>query len=219
MTFSNELVSKLRRLSPEEYETLETSCLKNGIQDPIKVWGNILIDGRHRLEIAQKHDLPYRMEQVAFADEAEATKWIWEFQLGRRNHTEMETHRARAELARLTSIKEAADSHGVSVRTIARDITASAAMDLMDSDLLEKCESGQIVNSMSDWKRYGQLTSEEREKANQKLRSNPELTLREVMPPKNMVLDDDDLAFQFTSSILPQDQASYSYRFHRHQAS
>ena len=46
-------------LSPEEYKALETSILENGVIVPIAVDENgIVIDGHHRQQIAQHHDLP-----------------------------------------------------------------------------------------------------------------------------------------------------------------
>jgi hypothetical protein len=193
MDFS--LVSLLRRLSPDEYASLEASCVKNGVYDPIRVWNGKLVDGRHRLEIATKHNLPYRTEQMGFASEEEAKQWVIENQLSRRNQTEMEMHRSRAELASLTSVKEAAQAHGVSQSTISRDMAAANAMNMMDHDLLDKCNSGEIVNSMNDWKRYGKLTEEEQERTQQNLRRDPSLTLREAMPKKATGLSVEDVEY------------------------
>lgn len=190
--YNMELVSKLRKLTADEFAELENLCLENGI-DPIKVWGDYLIDGRHRVRIADKHNLVCPEQQMGFRDIDEAKAYIYRLQAGRRNLTEVEMQRNRAELARLTSIEEAAETHGVSERTIQRDMAMANAMNLMEDDLREKCESGAIINSRGDWKRYGELTDHERKAVDKKLRGNPELTLRDALPEKAPSLSQDDM--------------------------
>lgn len=192
MKYNMDLVSKLRKLSAEEYTELEQLCLDNSI-DPIKVWGEYLIDGRHRLRIADKHKLVCPVQEMDFADIEEAKAYVYRLQAGRRNLTEVEMQRNRAELARLTSIEEAAEVHGVSERTIQRDMAMANAMNLMEDDIRERCESGQIINGRSDWKRYGELTDHERKAVDRKLRDNPELTMKDALPEKAPSLSQDDL--------------------------
>lgn len=72
-------------LSEEEYKQLEENCLKEGIRDPLVVWGDVLIDGHNRYEIAQIHNLPYKTVQHDFSGDSEAVAWIIQNQLGRRN--------------------------------------------------------------------------------------------------------------------------------------
>ena len=77
----------LPQLDESEYAILEKSCLKDGIRDSIKVWKghNIVVDGMNRLQIAKKHNLPYRMERIEFPDRKSIIAWILEYQLARRN--------------------------------------------------------------------------------------------------------------------------------------
>lgn len=72
-------------LSTDEYEQLEKNLLADGIREPLVVWGNALIDGHNRYRIALKHNLPFETVQKEFADEDEASIWIMQNQLGRRN--------------------------------------------------------------------------------------------------------------------------------------
>ena len=72
-------------LSSDEYEQLEKNLLADGIREPLVVWGNVLIDGHNRYRIALKHNLPFETVQKEFADEDEASIWIMQNQLGRRN--------------------------------------------------------------------------------------------------------------------------------------
>ena len=47
----------LNPLSEEEHNALEASILKDGVEDPLKVWNGILVDGHNRLEICKKHGI------------------------------------------------------------------------------------------------------------------------------------------------------------------
>ena len=72
-------------LSADEYEQLEKNLLTDGIREPLVAWGNVLIDGHNRYRIALKHNLPFETVRKEFADEDEASIWIMQNQLGRRN--------------------------------------------------------------------------------------------------------------------------------------
>jgi N6-adenosine-specific RNA methylase IME4 len=77
-------------LSPEELSQLKANILRDGIRDPLVVWKKaadefILIDGHNRYEIALKHGLGYRIEEVEFEDEDEVKEWMILHQFGRRN--------------------------------------------------------------------------------------------------------------------------------------
>lgn len=79
----------LPQLAAEELAELEASILSEGIREPLVVWREtgILIDGHNRLKIAEKHDLPYQTQELAFADREAVRDWIINNQLGRRNLT------------------------------------------------------------------------------------------------------------------------------------
>ena len=72
-------------LSPDEYEQLEKNLVSEGVRDALVLWGNVLIDGHNRYEIAQKHGLEFQTTQVDFDNEDDAALWIIDNQLGRRN--------------------------------------------------------------------------------------------------------------------------------------
>ena len=72
-------------LTEEEFSQLEANCLENGIQDSLKVWDGILIDGHNRYEIAEKHGLEFKTEEMEFSGRTDAKLWIIKNQLGRRN--------------------------------------------------------------------------------------------------------------------------------------
>ena len=82
-------------LSPEEYQYLEENILKDGVREPLVVWGDILIDGHNRYEICQKHGITYKTVNKDFESDEEAERWIILNQFGRRNLTKFQ----RSELA------------------------------------------------------------------------------------------------------------------------
>lgn len=191
--YKMDLVEGLRKLSTREYEDLESSCMEHGVLDSLKTWNGYLLDGRHRLKIADKHGLRYEVEEVELEDEEQARQWILEHQLGRRNLTEGECQRVRAKMAQETSPAEAADYFDVSERTIRRDVEMDRNMKLMSEDVRKRCDSGAIINSQADWKRYGTLTDEERKAVDDKLRKDPTLCMRDALPEKTKNLSPDDL--------------------------
>lgn len=81
-----EFKSLIPPLSEAERSQLEESCIKYGIQDPIKVWKHrFIVDGHNRYEIAQKHNLNFKATEMDFKDHEEAELWIVQNQFGRRN--------------------------------------------------------------------------------------------------------------------------------------
>ena len=85
ITIDKEFKTLIPPLSAEEFEQLEANCVENGIQDSLKVWNGILIDGHNRYEIAEKHRLEYKTEEMEFSSRDDVKLWIIKNQLGRRN--------------------------------------------------------------------------------------------------------------------------------------
>jgi hypothetical protein len=79
-------------LAPDEYEKLEESILAEGCRDPLVLWKKdneyILIDGHNRYTICSKHNLDFKIQVMEFADIEQASDWIVNNQLGKRNVTE-----------------------------------------------------------------------------------------------------------------------------------
>lgn len=76
--------------APEEHARLEASILEDGHpRDPLVVWKRddeyVLVDGHHRYEICQRHNLPFRVVEREFESEADVLQWMVQLQLGRRN--------------------------------------------------------------------------------------------------------------------------------------
>ena len=78
----------LNPLSEEEYNALEASILKDGVEDPLKVWNGFLVDGHNRLKICKKHGIEnFPVKEKHFDSKSDAMNWIIENQKGRRNLT------------------------------------------------------------------------------------------------------------------------------------
>ena len=80
-------------LSPEEYAGLEQSIIDDGCRDGLVIWQNgngkeTLVDGHHRYEICQKHNVKYGTRIKYFKSRQEAINWIIDNQLSRRNVTQ-----------------------------------------------------------------------------------------------------------------------------------
>ncbi len=80
----------LNKLKLIEYRGLENSILEFGCKIPIIVWNNQIVDGHHRYEICQKHNLDFLVREVSFADDDDAIRFIIRNQIGRRNLTKQE---------------------------------------------------------------------------------------------------------------------------------
>lgn len=95
MRIKREYKTLIPPLSPEEYQYLEENILKDGVREPLVVWGDLLIDGHNRYEICQKHGITYKTVNKDFESDEEAERWIILNQFGRRNLTKFQ----RSELA------------------------------------------------------------------------------------------------------------------------
>lgn len=191
-----ELAGLHRPLSKAEFEQLEQNCIDDGlITDPIKVWGEFILDGIHRLKIANEHDLEYDVVEISLPDKEAARAWVVRNQLGKRNISDHESHRLRAELIKLTGDTAlVAEESGVSRRTVQRDKAAMEARDKMSPDILARCEDGSIMNHRRDWERYNELSDDQRKAVDQSLREHPELTLRQAIPDVKVSLKPEDFA-------------------------
>lgn len=81
----------LRPLELDEKKILEENILRDKkIRDPLVFWKEhkkFLIDGFHRLQIAEEHGLPYKKTYLSFENVDKIKTWIIKNQKGRRNLT------------------------------------------------------------------------------------------------------------------------------------
>ena len=81
----NEFKDLIPPLTDDEKKQLEENILRDGIQDPLKVWQGTLIDGHNRYEIAQRHGLVFTTVEMQFTTRDDVIIWIIKNQFGRRN--------------------------------------------------------------------------------------------------------------------------------------
>ena len=74
-------------LDEKTFSDLEADILENGIRDPLVLWGDILIDGYNRYNIAKKHDLTFNTVSMEFNSRDDVVIWIIRNQIARRNLT------------------------------------------------------------------------------------------------------------------------------------
>jgi hypothetical protein len=82
-----ELLDAVPPLTDEEYSALEESIKREGVRDPLVVWGETIVDGHNRYSICQQNSIPFEVIQRDFADREEARAWAIRNQLARRNLT------------------------------------------------------------------------------------------------------------------------------------
>lgn len=91
ITISKHFKDLIYPLTNEELAVLEQSILAHGVRDPLVVWENgrnYLIDGHHRKQIIDKHNIKkYKVQKLKFESKHDVINWIIDNQLGRRNAT------------------------------------------------------------------------------------------------------------------------------------
>jgi len=85
LTVKQEFKKLIPPLTFDEFKQLEANILNEGIRDPLTIWGNVLLDGHNRYEIATKHDIPFTTVERFFDGELDAKIWMINNQFGRRN--------------------------------------------------------------------------------------------------------------------------------------
>jgi N6-adenosine-specific RNA methylase IME4 len=83
-----EFKKEIPPLSVDEFAQLEQNILAEGIREPILTWNDFIVDGHNRYEIAQKHNLKFKVEAMQFESMNKALIWMIDNQKGRRNLTE-----------------------------------------------------------------------------------------------------------------------------------
>ena len=63
-------------LSQEAYEELELNIVCNGCREPIKVWGDYIIDGHKRYKICHEYEIEFNTEEILLKSREDAISWI-----------------------------------------------------------------------------------------------------------------------------------------------
>ena len=171
-------------LSNEEYAQLEENLRKNGIREAISIWGDTIVDGHNRYEIAAKYNLTYTTVSYEFECEDDVKLWIFKNQIGRRNLSPFERVRLAlhlepvfAERAKMQQIRKpmesvrqiSAEQIPINTRNAIADIssvshdTVSKVKKILDvgaPEILEKLQRGDLNYSVN--KAYLESCSKER---------------------------------------------------------
>lgn len=121
--------------SPEELQQLEENLMNDGCRDAIVVWKGkgIIVEGATRKILCDKHDIPYKINSIAFESREEVVRWIVDNQLGRRNISAEAKHAIREARIKIVeklradgnSLRSIAETAGVSESQIRRDLSNS----------------------------------------------------------------------------------------------
>lgn len=75
----------LPKQSEEEHEALRESLKQRGCLDPIKIWGDTIVDGHNRYEICTEEGIPYKTQALDFDSRDDVIIFICDTQFTRRN--------------------------------------------------------------------------------------------------------------------------------------
>lgn len=164
----------LRPLTQEEKKSLTASILSAGkIINPIIVFKGTdeIVDGYHRYDIASTYQLPFQVEEMEFESEAEAMKWIYKNQAGRRNMTEAALSEVRALISKMFAT-------GQTVTSVAKDLGISkptASRELTRHEIGEAAGDHETVRDLpvKQIEEIAKMPKEEQAKIVAELRKNP----------------------------------------------
>lgn len=75
-------------LTMYELQQLEQSIIRDGCQEPLRVWNNTIVDGYNRYEICTRLQVPFTIQYIQFKNREEAIAWICTNHLLRPNITD-----------------------------------------------------------------------------------------------------------------------------------
>lgn len=182
------------KLTNEEFAQLEENCLKNGIQDSIKLWQGLIIDGHNRYKIAQRYNLQFETEYMNFDNRQNVIEWMINNQRGRRNLNNYDKGLLALKLQEILKIKglENKSKAGKKSVDLTKDLEecpkvnsreqAAKAFNVSDNTLnkvrhIKQKASEEIKeklrnNEITVNKAYENIKKEEKRKENEKIKQN-----------------------------------------------
>ena len=99
----DEFAALIPPLTEEELGQLEASLVGGGCRDALIIWREegVLLDGHNRYRICQERGIAYKVSEISLPDRLEATIWIRQNQVARRNLTDGQRAMNAAALAEL----------------------------------------------------------------------------------------------------------------------
>ena len=192
LTINNVFRDLMRKLSKDEYKTLEENIIEEGRAiDPIVVWDDTIIDGHNRYNICTEHDIPFTIHRMEFDNEHEAKMWIIQNQYGRRNLTQHEMSYIRGQIVLKTSskgvnrmnvVKRVADSNGVTSRTIRNDINFAKNLDSMEQEVRKEILNGGVSITKSEAKMLAKVSGDDQQKVVRKVKTGKSHSISKALP-------------------------------------
>lgn len=144
----------LPTLHGEELTILTEIIGTDGIEEPVKVWGDTIIDGHNRVRIAKELGIEsVPVTPMYFESEEEAKVWILRNQLGRRNITDQQRslfvgqlyEERKKVVGAAKAAKEIAEQEKRSERQVYRDAKVQEAFQTLPQETKDKFISGDIT--------------------------------------------------------------------------
>ena len=151
---------------------LEEHILKDGeVLDPVVVWKGTqyVVDGHRRLQIADKHDLPYKVIELPFDSEDDVIMWMREHQASRRNirpdvvlYNMGLVHKFFKDKAtdngeEVCPTKQTSEAYGVTKQTVQNAVKHASNVDALSAPVKEKYLAGSISASVGDVQKLAAL--------------------------------------------------------------
>lgn len=147
-TIDAELEALLERTTATEDAAFENLLIEAGGPDEsLKVWKEkgVLIDGHRRFAVCQKHGLPYKVEELSFADKDAVKHWMRLRQRYRRNLSDFQRMQLDADIVKqLGSAAEVARQTGKAKSTVTRAVKTVEAVEKMRPMARKAIESGKV---------------------------------------------------------------------------
>jgi ParB-like chromosome segregation protein Spo0J len=158
------VVGYLPAMDAEEREELKADMKANGMRVPIEMWNDYVIDGRHRLEVAQELGIPdaeiLRKARIFEGTEAEAIRHAWGLNGLRRNLSSSQraalaveiglyadqaskTHVGRKKKGEVAT-GSTAEAVAKVVRTSAKYVKNAVAIQKKNPELLSRVSAGKV---------------------------------------------------------------------------
>lgn len=186
----NEIIKKrLWKRSTADFQLLETQIINEGCRDALVLWNDILIDGHNRYAICQKHNIPFKTEQMEFDNMEDCLIWIDVNQLSRRNLTDEQRTILYGRISKMNKlptgvnstntivkgIQKTADDLKIGVSTLKRAERYTEAIDELTEnlgeELVDKILNRDIKLTRDEVIKIGKVTPSEQKSVLDKLTS------------------------------------------------
>lgn len=196
---SSDFKELIRPLNEEEYAALEKSIIEEGCRDRLVMWNGFIIDGHHRYQICQEHNIEFKTINLELEDKERVKLWIINNQLARRNLNKEEftyflgekyhqTKKFSGEHGEVgqsdplrTSERVAQEHEGVSERTVRRAAGYTNAVNTVDENVgkgtKDKILSGKIKATKNAVIALSREEPEKQRKVIEKAIENPKIPI------------------------------------------